>query len=68
MFRIRAIVCGLLLLQPPAVGLSAAALAAERGLILVTLERTRWNRVKTARLLSVSYKTLLTKMKQSGLS
>jgi len=45
-----------------------AALAAERGLILVTLEKTRWNRVKTARLLSVSYKTLLTKMKQCGLS
>jgi len=45
-----------------------AALAAERALILATLEKTRWNRVKTARLLRVSYKTLLSKMKQCGLS
>jgi len=45
-----------------------AAQAAERQHILMTLERTRWNRVKAARLLQVSYKTLLTKMKQCGLS
>jgi len=45
-----------------------AALAAERTLILATLEKTRWNRVKTARILRVSYKTLLSKMKQCGLS
>jgi len=45
-----------------------AALVAERAHILQTLERTRWNRVKAARQLQVSYKTLLKKMKECGLS
>ena len=36
--------------------------------ILATLEKTRWNRVKAAHLLQVSYKTLLKKMKDCGLS
>lgn len=44
-----------------------AALEAERDLILTTLETTRWNRRKASRRLRVSYKTLLTKMKQFGL-
>ncbi|MBN2720878.1 MAG: hypothetical protein JXR72_07240, partial [Proteobacteria bacterium] len=29
--------------------------------------QTRWNRKKTARILDVSYKTLLTKIKETGL-
>jgi DNA-binding NtrC family response regulator len=40
-----------------------AAREAERDAILTALNRTRWNRTKAARLLGVSYKTLLTKMK-----
>jgi DNA-binding NtrC family response regulator len=45
-----------------------AALAAEKNLILSTLENTRWNRMRASRILGVSYKTLLTKMKKCGLS
>ena len=45
-----------------------AAMAAERTLILSTLEKTRWNRMQASRMLSVSYKTLLTKMKKCGLN
>ncbi len=40
-----------------------AAREAERDAIVTALNRTRWNRTKAARLLGVSYKTLLTKMK-----
>ena len=40
-----------------------AAREAERDAILTALNRTQWNRTKAARLLGVSYKTLLTKMK-----
>lgn len=40
-----------------------AALAAEREVILATLEQTKWNRAEAARLLGVAYKTLLNKMK-----
>ncbi|MCG6925595.1 MAG: sigma 54-interacting transcriptional regulator [Acidobacteria bacterium] len=42
----------------------AAARKAERDAILAALGETRWNRSQAARLLGVSYKTLLTKMKQ----
>jgi two-component system response regulator AtoC len=42
---------------------SRAARGAEREAIRVALERTRWNRMQAARMLGVSYKTLLTKMK-----
>ena len=45
-----------------------AAVAAERELISTTLEHTKWNRAQAARLLGVSYKTLLSKMKESGIS
>ncbi len=45
-----------------------AALVAERDLILTTLDNTRWNRRKASQILAVSYKTLLTKMKDFGLS
>jgi DNA-binding NtrC family response regulator len=45
-----------------------AALAAEKNAILSTLEKTRWNRMKASRILGVSYKTLLTKMKKCGLT
>jgi two-component system response regulator AtoC len=41
----------------------AAAQKAERDAILAALNETRWNRSRAARLLGVSYKTLLTKMK-----
>jgi two-component system response regulator AtoC len=44
-----------------------AALAAEKEAIARVLQQTRWNRKKTAEILSVSYKTLLTKIKETGL-
>jgi len=45
-----------------------AALKAEREAILEALKRSRWNRRKAADLLEVSYKALLYKMKQTGIS
>lgn len=44
-----------------------ASRQAEKILILNQLERTRWNRKKTARDLQISYKALLYKLKQLGL-
>jgi two-component system response regulator AtoC len=41
-----------------------AAVVAETGMILKTLEKMKWNRWKTAKELKVSYKTLLTKIEQ----
>ena len=49
-----------------AIGKKAAA-AAEREALLRTLERTHWNKSKAARILKVSYKTLLEKIKAYGL-
>jgi len=40
---------------------------AERRAILKSLERTRWNRKEAARLLGVSYKTLLNRIREFGL-
>ena len=40
---------------------------AERDMILKVLSEQRWNRRETARVLQVSYQTLLHKLKQSGL-
>ncbi len=40
---------------------------AERAMILNQLERTHWNRKRTARELQISYKALLYKLKQLGL-
>jgi DNA-binding NtrC family response regulator len=40
---------------------------AERDLIVRTLERTRWNRAQTARLLGINYKTLYNKLKEYAL-
>ena len=40
---------------------------AERAMILQELERTHWNRKRTARELQISYKALLYKLKQLGL-
>ncbi len=45
-----------------------AALAAERDAIQQALDRFRWNRRKAARQLGVSYKTLLSKIKQCGIA
>jgi transcriptional regulator with PAS, ATPase and Fis domain len=45
-----------------------AAQQAERALIADTLLETRWNRKKAAELLDISYKALLYKIKQNGLS
>ncbi|MEZ5421214.1 MAG: sigma-54 dependent transcriptional regulator [Vicinamibacterales bacterium] len=45
-----------------------AALKAEREAIVEALARFRWNRRKVAEYLAVSYKTLLTKMKECGIS
>ena len=57
--------------EPPPVFLKditrKAAERAEREEILKMLEQTRWNRVKTARLLNISYRALLYKMKRAGL-
>jgi two-component system, NtrC family, response regulator AtoC len=44
-----------------------AALAAERTVIADTLRTVQWNRRKAAQLLGVSYKTLLNKIKETGL-
>ncbi len=45
-----------------------AARAAERELLAQTLQETRWNRRKAAKLLKVSYKTLLNKIKDFELA
>jgi two-component system response regulator AtoC len=44
-----------------------AALAAERAVISDTLRQVHWNRRKAAVLLGVSYKTLLNKIKETGI-
>ena len=44
-----------------------AALAAERTIIADTLRQVHWNRRKAAVLLGVSYKTLLNKIKETGI-
>ena len=44
-----------------------ASRTAERAMILSQLERTHWNRKRTARELQISYKALLYKLKQLGL-
>jgi two-component system response regulator AtoC len=44
-----------------------AALIAEREAILQALEQTQWNRVRAAKLLEISYRALLYKIKDSGL-
>jgi two-component system response regulator AtoC len=46
----------------------AAAVSAEREAIQQALDRFRWNRRKAAQLLGVSYKTLLNKMKECGIT
>jgi two-component system, NtrC family, response regulator AtoC len=46
----------------------AASLKAERAAIERTLDQVRWNRRKAAQLLGVSYKTLLNKIKECGIS
>jgi len=59
--------------QPePSVGLRElgrrAARAAERRVLEEVLEQVRWNRSEAARVLKVSYKTLLTKIAECGLA
>src|SRR5262249_60212366 len=44
-----------------------AVLEAEREAIRRALEQNRWNRVKTARMLKISYRALLYKIKDMGL-
>jgi DNA-binding NtrC family response regulator len=44
-----------------------AAQMAERETMTRVLEQTRWNRVKAAKLLKISYRALLYKIKQMGL-
>jgi DNA-binding NtrC family response regulator len=44
-----------------------AALTAERAVISDTLKQVHWNRRKAALLLGVSYKTLLNKIKETGI-
>ena len=46
----------------------AAALKAERAVIEETLRQVRWNRRRAAEQLGVSYKTLLNKIKECGIS
>jgi two-component system, NtrC family, response regulator AtoC len=45
-----------------------AAQAAERAAILRTLEQTRWNRLRAAKLLNISYRSLLYKIKNCALN
>ena len=56
----------------PAAGLAAvskaAAMKAERAAIEQTLSQVHWNRRKAALILGVSYKTLLNKIKECGIS
>jgi DNA-binding NtrC family response regulator len=44
-----------------------AAREAEKRAMLAVLEDVRWNRAEAARILRVSYKTLLTKITQFGI-
>jgi DNA-binding NtrC family response regulator len=44
-----------------------AAMAAERTVIADTLRQVHWNRRKAAQILGVSYKTLLNKIKETGI-
>jgi DNA-binding NtrC family response regulator len=44
-----------------------AATAAERVVIADTLRQVHWNRRKAAQILGVSYKTLLNKIKETGI-
>jgi DNA-binding NtrC family response regulator len=46
----------------------AAAIAAERAIITDTLRNVQWNRRRAADQLGVSYKTLLTKIKECGVA
>jgi two-component system response regulator AtoC len=46
----------------------AAAMKAERAAIEQTLRQVHWNRRKASQILGVSYKTLLNKIKESGIS
>jgi two-component system response regulator AtoC len=56
--------------QPSAIFLKEiarrAAQTAEREAILKMLEETSWNRVRAAKLLNISYRSLLYKMKETG--
>jgi two-component system response regulator AtoC len=45
----------------------AAAIEAERNLLIPTLHRVHWNRRKAAPLLGISYNTLLNKIKEHGI-
>jgi two-component system, NtrC family, response regulator AtoC len=44
-----------------------AAMAAEKAIIKEVLEKVRWNRAEAARLLKISYKAMLYKIRQVGL-
>jgi DNA-binding NtrC family response regulator len=44
-----------------------AATTAERAVISTTLRQVHWNRRKAAQILGVSYKTLLNKIKETGI-
>ena len=46
----------------------AASIKAERAAIEQTLTKVHWNRRKAAQILGVSYKTLLNKIKECGIS
>ena len=45
-----------------------AAQAAERDAILKALDETHWNRMRAAKLLNISYRSLLYKIKDGGLA
>jgi two-component system response regulator AtoC len=44
-----------------------AAMAAEKQVMKEVLEKVRWNRAEAARLLKISYKAMLYKIRQAGL-
>src|SRR5258705_8731868 len=43
-----------------------AARAAERDMILKALEETHWHRLRAAKLLNISYRSILYKIKEAG--
>src|SRR5262249_24437501 len=45
-----------------------AARAAERDMILKALEETQWHRLRAAKLLNISYRSMLYKIKEAGLN
>jgi DNA-binding NtrC family response regulator len=55
-------------IDPSSVGFNRTAIHAERKVILRVLGHTNWNRKKAEKLLNISYKAILNKIKEYGLT